>query len=290
MNTALNAVNFGFPKLPGGSDITTVLDSALTFFNGNVGSITSLVSINPGENYTSAPYVLIRDPYITGFNKKSYYLSIDLLSSNFNVGEVITQINGAKGIITEIVNSSFMAVKRTSLYIDFNAKYSNTIIVGTSSGATANLKYASTDYSSLPIGLNAVVTANVVVANGTVTELEVIDSGFNYRQDETVNFISKDGLRTGTAKVNLIKQGLTQGQFLDEASFLSDSKYLFDGYYYQEYSYDIKSAISKQRFEKIYNNTMHLVGTQMFATFVHTAINQNNIQASLPEGANTQPV
>lgn len=290
MNTALNAVDFGFPAAPGGSDITTLLGDALDSFSGNVGSVTRLISINPGEDYTAAPYVLIYEPYTAGFNKRDYYLSIDLLSSNFTLGEEVTQDNGAKGLITQIVNTSLLAVRRTSLYTNFDQTESNTIIIGSFSGATANLQYAAVNQSSLPIGLNAVVSSNVVTANGIVTKLEVIDSGYNYKQDETVDFISSDGLRAGTAKVNLITHGTSQGQFIDESSFLSDSKYLFDGYYYQEYSYDIKSSISKQRFEGIYNQTMHLAGTQMFSTFVHTSVNETKIDAFLPEGANTQPV
>jgi hypothetical protein len=162
----------------------------------------------------------------------------------------------------------------------------NGVITGTATGANATIVGISEDDSALGIGLNAVISANVTIANGVVGSLDILSSGFSFFNDEGVTFLSSDGLRAGSAKAKLIKEGHTAGTYEDEASFLSDSKYLFDGNYYQEYSYDIKTSIPRDSYLENYNSTMHLAGTKMFSTFVHTAINEVNIDLSIPESAN----
>ena len=288
MSVVINAFAYGFSEDPAANGESTI-SSALAFYNGNVGTITALANVNPGKEYSAPPFVFIFDPYISGFGKKDYILTISPLTSNFSVGEVVSQENGAKGLI-KASNSSALSVRRTSLFIDFDKDESNNVIIGASTGATATLIDALVDLDSLPVGLDAVVSANVEVSNGIVTKLDLLASGFSYIQDETVTFTSSDDLRVGTAKVNLIKHGTTDGTFMNEGSFLSDGKYLFDGYYYQEYSYDIQTPVPKSKFEEVYKSTMHLAGTQLFSTYVHSSINDTKITATLPEGANTQPV
>jgi hypothetical protein len=125
-----------------------------------------------------------------------------------------------------------------------------------------------------------------VTGNGVIGALDILASGFGFRDKEEATFLSEDGMRSGTAKVNLIKQGVTDGSHQDEASFLSSSKYLFDGEYYQEFSYDIKTSIPRSQYESNYNMSMHVIGTKMFSTYVHVANNDISINASMPEGAN----
>jgi hypothetical protein len=125
-----------------------------------------------------------------------------------------------------------------------------------------------------------------VTGNGVVGKLEIMSSGFGFRDKEEATFLSQDGMRAGTAKVNLIRQGMTFGAHEDEASFLSSSKYLFDGEYYQEFSYDIKTSIPREAYEENYNRSMHMLGTKMFSTYVKVANNDVRLNASLPEGAN----
>lgn len=293
--TPTDGIAWEFPKDTAGT-FQYIIDDVLGSINGYVGGITKLVAVNPGEDYNQAPLILIREKYTAGFNKKDYILTCNNTLGNFEVGEQISQNNGAKGVIKAIeineLGERILYVRRQNLPIgtansSMTTQFTVTgVISGSSSGANSTIVGVNEDESALGIGLNAVVTANVVTGNGVVGKLEIMSSGFGFRDKEEATFLSQDGMRAGTAKVNLIRQGMTFGAHEDEASFLSSSKYLFDGEYYQEFSYDIKTSIPREAYEENYNRSMHMLGTKMFSTYVKVANNDVRLNASLPEGAN----
>lgn len=293
--TPTDGIPWYFPKNQAGS-IEWIIDDVLNSLNGYVGQITQLVAVNPGEDYNQAPFVLVQDPFTFGFNARDYILTCSDITGSFIVGEQIAQSNGARGLIKSITilanGNRVLYVRRQNLpigSIDTGMTTQFTVdgeIEGLSTGSTATIIGVDEDDSRPGIGLNAVVTSNVVIGNGVVGKIDILASGFGFRNLENADFISEDGLRAGTAKINLIKQGVTDGIHSDEASFLSSSKYLFDGDYYQEYSYDIKAPVPRKSYYENYNATMHMSGTKMFSTYVYSAVNDLSINISLPEGAN----
>ena len=282
--TPMSGIAWHFPKNELGTWQFAIGD-VLQDITGYVGAITKLDNVNPGEDYNQAPFVLIRDPFISGLNKKDFVLTAlnTNVVGNFVVGEQVTTEDGAIGQIKSIVitaTTTTLYVRRQTLLIDYVV---GDTITGSSTAATAVLSGVAEDDSANVTGLNAIVTANVVTANGIVGSLEILSSGFSFKNDEGTVFTSEDGSRSGTAKAKLIKEGVTDGVFMDEASFASSGKYLFDGNYYQEYSYDILSPIPRETYQDNYLTTMHLAGTKMFSTFVHTSQNDLKIDVSLPE-------
>lgn len=293
--TPVDGIEWGFPSNTAGT-FQYFMDDVLGSINGYVGGITKLVAVNPGEDYNMAPLILVREKYTAGFNRKDYILTCNNTLGNFEVGEQITQVNGARGLIKSVTQDldgrKILYVRRQNLPIG-SANSSLTtqftmsgVISGRSSGANSTIVGIQEDDSALGIGLNAVITANVVTGNGVVGGLEILASGFGFKDKEEATFYSEDGMRIGTAKINLIKQGVTDGSHQDEASFLSSGKYLFDGDYYQEFSYDVKTSIPRALYEDNYNRSMHMIGTKMFSTYVHVSNNNIGINASMPEGAN----
>lgn len=293
--TPADGIAWGFPKNTSGT-FQFIVDDVLNSLNGYVGSITKLVAVNPGEDYNMAPMVLIREPFTAGFNKKDYILTCNNTIGNFQVGEQIGQNNGARGLIKSISSEAngdkVLYVRRQNLPIGSSNSSLTTqftlggVITGSFSSANSTIVGVGEDDSMPGIGLNAVVSTNVVVGNGVVGGLDILASGFGFKDAENATFVSEDGMRAGTAKVNLIKQGVTDGSYSDESSFLSSSKYLFDGDYYQEFSYDIKTSIPRSSYYGNYMTTMHMVGTKMFSTYVHSSENRLSLSASMPEGAN----
>lgn len=293
--TPTDGIAWGFPLNEAGT-FQFILEDVLNAINGYVGSITKLTAINPGEDYNLAPMVLVREPYTAGFGKKDYILTCNNTLGNFQLGEQIGQNNGARGLIKQIEGKPngdrILYVRRQNLPIGdtvtgFITEFTTGgVIEGFSAGANSTIVGIEEDDSALGIGLNAIVSSNVVTGNGVVGGLDILSSGFGFKNFENATFTSEDGLRIGTAKVNLIKQGVTEGSYSDESSFLSSSKYLFDGDYYQEYSYDIKTSIPRDSYYDNYNATMHMSGTKMFSTYVHVSENDVALNVTLPEGAN----
>ena len=168
-----------------------------------------------------------------------------------------------KGIVKEGSNSSMLYVKR----LQFNNVWQSQLqVVGQESGATANLVSISQD-DVLPIGLNAQIEANVITAVGTVTALQIIDSGVGYHNGEIMLYTSEDGLRSGEAKAVVDGLGTGSGYYRTSKGFLSSSvSKIHDGQYYQEYSYEILTRIPFDKYQDMFLKVMHTAGTKLFGS------------------------
>jgi hypothetical protein len=182
------------------------------------------------------------------------------LISSVSVFEIVST---AKAIVKSSNNSQMFA-KRITFE---NTWQPEGTIIGEVTGAEATVVGVSEDASVLyPIGLNADITANVVTSDGEVTGLQVIDSGFAYSNAEIVDFVSEDNLRAGTAKMILDGHGIGQGYYRSSRGFLSDDIYVHDNDFYQEYSYEILSKISVERYADMFKKVMHVAGTKFFGS------------------------
>ncbi len=192
----------------------------------------------------------------------SYATSQSATISN-NVEQAV--ITTADGIVKDGSNTSIMKVKR----IQFNNTFEvGQTITGVSSGSTATIADIYEDDSVLPIGMNADVTANVVTANGTVTSLEVTDSGFGYSNSEIISFTSEDGTRSGSAKAIVNGVGTGSGYYKSSKGFVSNDKYILDSDYYQEYSYEVLSKLPFDKYAEMFKKVMHTAGTKVFGSVV----------------------
>ena len=153
---------------------------------------------------------------------------------------------------------------------------SNTLLIGENSGFTASLNSFITDTSSSYTGLNAIISSNVVSSNGVVKSLQVISSGYGFNRSldttgsgnyvDLATFESLDGLRSGLAFANLEHQGFTSGYYKDNNGFLSSSKKLRDGDYYQEFSYDIKTSVTPEKYQDMLLKLLHVAGKKWFSS------------------------
>lgn len=127
-------------------------------------------------------------------------------------------------------------------------------------------------------GNNAVVTAKAGIANGVVTGVNIVDSGYGYINDEKINLISNNNTTviTGVAVSRLT--GKNSGQWKDNKSFASDTNYLQDSYYYQHYSYEILATRMKNTYEDFVKSLIHPSGLIMFGSFINKSeiINQQS--------------
>lgn len=281
-SNANSSGGYGFPKLPSANS-SDILDDALATLSGTIGSISAIKAENPGSDYNVDPFVLVLEDSIYGFDKRDYVVTFTYNpgSTQFIVGEKISQGNStASGIIKSFVDSTTILVKRITFNDSFDPAAVNVEFTGSSTGASANLVFVVPQTNALPIGINAVVSANVQAGEGAITALEVIDSGFGYVQDSAVSGISEDGLRSVSLKVNLGKQGVSEGYYNSMKSFVSSDKYLQDGEYYQEYSYEILSRLPFNKYADVLKKALHVAGTKAFGSVVMSSNNQSIITAT----------
>ena len=217
---------------------------------------------------------------VSGTFDPAYDITFLSTSNTANVSSVnaIAVSTKASGVIKSIINANAMTVKR----ISFANSFSNTgsAIIGTSTAASANIVTILPQTNALPIGINAIVSANVQAGAGAITALEVVDSGFGYNQDDIISGISEDGLRSISLKVNLGKQGISEGYYNSMKSFASADKYIQDGEYYQEYSYEIMSRLPFNKYADVLKKALHVAGTRVFGSVVMASNNQSTITAT----------
>lgn len=191
----------------------------------------------------------------------------------------------AKGIV-QAANSSTLFVKRLTFENTFKEGQA---IVGDVSGASANIVGVSENIDELyPIGLNADIEANVITSNGQVTSLDVVDSGFGYSNGEIVQFLSSDESRSGSAKVIIDGAGMGKGYYRSSKGFLSEDMYIHDGDYYQEYSYEVLSKISVDRYSDMFRKVMHMAGTKFFGSAL--IVDEANVAATLTQISTSQEI
>jgi hypothetical protein len=187
----------------------------------------------------------------------------------------------AEGIV-QTANSTAITVAR----IQFENLWNPTVqLKGETSGTTANIVSIVENIDLLPIGLNANVQANVITAEGQVQNLQIVDSGYGYVNNEVIQFVSADGNRAGTVKVILGGVGLGAGYYKTSKGFLSDAIALHDGDYYQEYSYEVFSKLSVDRYSDMFKKVMHTAGTKFFGSVL--LVNDGNAAISLTQSSVT---
>jgi len=290
-NFAINEIitqNNIVPITPNTSGVNASSNSIL------IASANTLFSINEKIYYN----VLPGDAPIGGLTGNTYYYVVTANSSAIQLSTVsgdpaivITESNtslrspqyliadtGARGLVKS-VNSISISVKLINFENNF---YNGYVIKGDSSLCSALVTGITVDNKTKPMGDNAIVTANVIVEQGAVTNLKIIDSGFGYVNKEFGQFISSDGLRAGTVVMNLGtrneldttkigQEGKAAGYYRTQNGFLSSSKKIRDGEYYQEFSYEVRSAVTLDKYEAMLKQLLHVAGTKYFAATIITS-------------------
>ena len=272
-SNALSGV-YAFTALPT-ANLSTIILNALSFANTQIGKINALTSINPGSGYSAPPFVLVYEPKTYRYFKQDAIISIANASLSYSVGELVTQnTNSSRGIV-KFANSTTLILERlrfkdsNNFIITTNA---TTRIFGESSGAFANVTNVQIQASSDYLGFNAIVDDTVQTSEGAISGLQILDSGYGFKSDESVSIISanNDSLASGTAVLRT--HGEARGFYKQNDGFLSDTKKLFDGLYYQDYSYEIQSSVKLNKYEEMLKQVLHLAGTKYFARFIYSDV------------------
>jgi hypothetical protein len=196
-------------------------------------------------------------------------------TANISAVNTTNYYANAKAIVQAQTNTSTLLLKRIST-LDFSPTGAN--LVGMTSGATSTVVGVA-PRDPPQSGLNANITANVTTSNGNITEVSILDSGFGYVDDEIATFTSTDNSRSGSVQLTLLNQGQSEGYFKSTKSFLSSDKKLQDGDFYQEFSYQVKSALPFEKYVDVLKKVLHLSGTKPFGAVIHDSVTNSYVNA-----------
>jgi hypothetical protein len=178
----INATYYGFPKFPSGNVTNGTLLQQLTYFSGNVGTISSIGNINPGADYNIDPFVIIYDPYIAPFNRKDLLITYnqDTLA-DFIPDEIITQ----------------------SIVVP------NTSVVGVTgvTGTFAVNEQVRQSNSSGPVANGYISSISIIAGSGTITVRNVqgtfVNTGFNTANNLVGYTSAANGSVSNTSAVSI---------------------------------------------------------------------------------------
>ena len=157
-NTRLNANTYGFPANTS-ANASSPMISYLGFANTLFGKIQTLVSVNPGQLYSDSPFLSIVDSNSSRNIRLNSIVGISNVNSNFSAGEIITQAATSGRAL--IISANQTALVAQNLRVDpANWIQINSSIVGSGTGATANVISVTDDLTSNAMGRNAIVAAD----------------------------------------------------------------------------------------------------------------------------------
>lgn len=282
LNVALNATTFGMSGNSTANLTNMSIADALGWSTETIGKLSGIVSQASGRDYGDRVMVRVFEEKTMHYAlDDTFVLTISGGTSDFEDGELITQSStGARGILKNHTSDT-LTIERLNFYEAntwIQTVNSTSTIMGTFSGSVANVENVELlSPESLNLGDNALFESDVNISNGTISILHVIDSGFGFVDGEQVNITSRDGtVMTGHA--SLQTHGFGTGFYLSRGGFLSDDQKLFDGDYWQNFSYEVRSSRTLDKYLTMLKEVVHVSGTKIFGAFYHDTNAESNTE------------
>jgi hypothetical protein len=129
-------------------------------------------------------------------------------------------------------------------------------------------------------GQNAVITANN--QSGAIVAVNVINPGVGYDINTDINLLNltRNGTQAALGRANVRGVVIYPGRYTDTKGFLSWNNKLQDNYYYQEYSYVIRSDVAVDTYRKFVKGITHPSGTILFGDIFISSNTTNNVTPS----------
>jgi hypothetical protein len=278
---------------------TYTVTDANTSNTYTVGEVSKVSIVNRGSGYFASPTITLTDTTIESLGLLSDKLiTIDNPGTNYAVGDplVITANTGANAVgqvasVTanaDFSNSlifedgfslvfeqsyddvlktedwdlgSFGPIARiefTNFGDGYSADYLPTITVNTSTGANAEFTVTGIQGMSANVEVD---TANNATGIGSIRAVDISNFGINYTTANASASAYGDGNANLTPIISGI--GVNVGKWLDDDGKI-DYKILQDSFYYQDYSYVIKSGLTVQTYLDTIKKSIHPAGLQVF--------------------------
>jgi hypothetical protein len=290
-------------------NIYSKISDALNFESTTFGSIVNLSLPVGGEGFSFAPKINVTENDIITLGIGEQYLTIQSDDVNWDSGDpsfvspdtndrVVQSSTGASGdvkggkgssqpSVIQHPNGTYETVVR--VWQDFLQREPGNVVFANNSVITFNIFNSSytpgtPDTRTIQgtatgqvvfvedkgvLGKNANITASVG-ANGAITGVRVLDSGFSYKNGEVVivETPSRSNATSGQLKLTVENVANSEGYYATTESHLDSLRgYIQDSNFYQEYSYQIVSPVSLDRYKEYALNLVHPAGQALFGKF-----------------------
>jgi len=298
-------------------NIYTKLSDSLVFKTAAFGTIEDLSLKVGGAGYSVAPTISVNDSQISSLGIRDVFLTVQNTAPNWGtgVGSITTfdtndrieqSTTGAKGDVKQIPPASPQQFgKALSTITHANTTIETVIrVFQDETQATSNIKYRAIENATVKfytsasqdtlagtgtakivkiddngiLGQNAIITGTVG-ANGAIEAIRSLDSGYAYKDGETVTFSpsTRPDASSGTGILTMKNAANSEGYYASNRSQVSTKRgFIQDSYRYQEFSYEITSGVAFNRYKDLVDNLVHPAGQKLFGQFTtRTPLNMN---------------
>ena len=260
-----------------------------------VGEISKVSILNRGEGYVKRPSITLQDTTIASLGLLSDKLiTINIAGSDYGVGNTLIFTGGAgtgaagqiasvtetttfdllfedeqrmlaDGSYYDIIKNQDWSVKGPIKRVEltnFGTGYTSanlpSITISTTTGSSANLISTNIQGKSANVSVD---TSNNITGIGSIRAIEIINFGVDYSAANA----SASAIGDGNANLSVIVSGsaTSEGVLLNDEGKIS-YKIIQDSYYYQDYSYVIKSGLSFKTYSDTLKSIIHPAGLQFF--------------------------
>jgi hypothetical protein len=232
------------------------VNSAITI---SYGTATSGVGANFKIGSISNPFTFLHNttlilPYVgTAINSADYGPGLNNATVNTLIQNALNFQSVTVGTIASLTaitsgNKQYNGTLNVNVYEPISFGYG---WVGTNGGIWGN---------------NAIISATPSSGNGVIESVRILSSGYGYnKQGDLLDFINQSNTNLeANLSINIDGVGTEEGYWKDESSFLDDNKFIQDSYYYQEYSYEIQTDKSLDKYIDVVKKLSHPVGNKLF--------------------------
>ncbi len=231
------------------------------------GKISHVVMVNGGSGYTAAPAVT--------FSTDDIRTTIEITETGTTTtyGYVVRQLATA-----EVIDCSgtppcgfnvgdIFSIDETGSVGSYTIDYEN------NTQEYFLNKYNETDVALNPYTLvgrdnRASIRIDAVDADGCPTAVSIFDTGFDFERESFTATIESALGCTATIAFTTGAVNVKTGRFKDSRGMLSNVNKLQDNYYYQNYSYVVRSNVPSNKWIEVVKNTAHPAGTAIFGELV----------------------
>lgn len=257
-----------------------------------VGTISEIKILNKGSNYRNVPLITLEDSTIknlglltdglfTIVNAGNNYTVNDWLSFSAPFG------SGANAIVSSVTEANTTLVledesailletksylkNQTATFVgpirkiemtNFGSGYLETdlptITINTSTGSSANIICTGIQGTGANVQVDI---ANNTSGIGSIRTITINDFGANY------SYANVNASVLGNGDANLVPIisgiGISKGELINDDGKL-DYKKIQDSYYYQDFSYVIKSDLDIENYKEVVKNILHPAGLEFF--------------------------
>jgi hypothetical protein len=201
-------------------------------------------------------------PFVSNSTVNAIAGSVSAQTAVLATVQTVSQTQTAKGQVYAQTDDS-VSLRRLSFSVGFNDA-PGSFLFGSTSGANGDITNVYQDEATRPIGDNIKLLANTQAANGIVTKVDILSSGYGYQDGANLTLTDTSGGQiVVSGQANVTTTGIAEGYWKDEASFLN-TKYLHDNNYYQSHSYVVESGLSLDKYRDVLLRVAHVSGTKLF--------------------------